>query len=798
MNKTFPLRLGIALGMLSASVIASQLALMQILAIVQWHHFAYMVISIAMLGFGAAGTTIALFKTKLLRHTDTLLPVLAIAAGMSLELTLRLTNSEILAFDLYHLFIDTSQFWKLAASLIIYFLPFYFAALVIGLFFTTWVSQIGKLYFANLFGSGVGGLLALLVLSMMLPWNALSFCALFAMVSGLFMIRNFQPGFTFVLSAIVIFAFLLSWIWPYNIQPSQYKSLSKTMNLPDAEIIYQEPGIYGLNQVVTSPVLRYAPGIGLSYDGEIPVKPAVFTNGEFTGVLSKNWKRTPHPANYTTFALPFELGNTDTVLVLNGGTGYFAAHALRQGSQRVDVTEPNSKLVNLMQTVLADISDSLYNHDKVHLHTIEARTFLASSQGKYDLVILPVMDAFGGTSGLYAMQENYSLTVEGFNKMWQRLNQTGSITLSCWLDYPVRMPLKIATTLMEMLKQQSIAYPEKHIAMIKSWGTVTFVVSKSPFSEQQVNKIRSFCDSLFFDPVLLPGITDEERNRYNAFGDVSLFTMIDDIISGSKDYDDYAFYISPATDNQPYFNQFIRFRSLPVLSDLYNQQSLPFLELGYLIVFVTLLQVTVLALLFIIVPLFRLRIVTGGKLPTLLYFAALGLGYMFIEIILIQRFILYFGTPVISASLVIGIMMIASGVGSYVTSVLQLNRRTLLIVIALVIICGVLLFAGLNPLLRASSGHAPYIKIIITVLVIALPAFFMGMPFPLGLKSVSIDRNSLVPWAWGINGCLSVIASPLAILIAVEAGFTWVMVVAVMVYSLAFLVSGKLLLKQPI
>jgi len=796
MENRFPLRFGIALGMLSVSVIACQIALMQILAYVQWHHFAYMVISIAMLGFGAAGTVIALFREKLISRRNVLLPVLAVATGISLELALRLTNIEFLAFDLYHLFVSNQQFWKLAASVIIYFLPFFFAALAIGIFFTTWVSEIGKLYFANLFGSGLGGLLALVLLSLMYPWHALTACALLAIISGMLMIRKQSVQFIAVLAGVVIVFFSASAIWPPQIKPSQYKSLSKTLNLTNAEIVYQQPGIHGLIQVVKSPVLRYAPGIGLSYQGEIPVKPAVFTNAEFSGVLAENWNREPHPMNYTTFSLPFFLCEPDTVLLLNAGTGYFVAHALRQGSNHVVVTEPNSNLVNLLKTDLAAASGFLYNHEKVDLHTIEARTYLSSSHQQYDLIILPVMDAFGGTSGLYAMQENYTLTIEGFNQLWQQLKPGACLTVSTWLDYPVRTPLKIATTLTEVLRNNNISEPKNHIAMIKSWGTITFVVQNTAFTQEQIITIRAFCDSLFFDPVLLPGVNDEERNRYNTYGDPAFFTMLDEIISGYKSWQDYAFHLEPSTDNRPYFNQFVKLKSLPLLSVAFGQDSLPFLELGYLIVFVTLLLVSLLALIFIIAPLFRLRTEKGLKMPTLFYFAALGLGYMFIEIILIQRFILFFGTPVIAASVVISVMMMASGAGSYISGGFLLNRRLIRLIPATIVVCGVLLLAGLNPLLRATSGAGIPLKAIIAFGLIAIPAFFMGMPFPLGLKALSQHRKSLVPWAWGINGCLSVIASPLAILIAVEAGFTWVMVVAIAVYFLAMIVAGKLLLDR--
>jgi len=796
MKQAFSLRYGIALILLSASVIASQITLMQILTIEQWHHFAFMVISIALLGFGAAGTVISIFRKTILKHKNILLPLFAIVAGFCLGPVHRLAATKLLAFDLYLLFIDSSQFWKLTANLIIYFLPFFFAALIIGILFTEYVADIGKLYFMNLIGSGIGALLALPVLNSMFPWEAKSLFAFFAVVSGLLFIKKVKPAYASLISLLALSFVIISWALPYKLNISQYKSFSKSLHLPDATMIYEKPDIFGLTQVLTSPALRYAPGISLSFGGDVPVLPAVFINGDFTGVLNNNRDRNSHPANYSTFALPYSICKPDSVLVLNAGTGYLVDQALQNEAYKIDVTEPNKALVEMMRTVFSEESGMLYNHENACVHTIDSRTFISSTKQKYDLIILPVLDAFGGVSGLYAMQENYILTIEGFNQMWNALSPDGCITVSSWLDYPVRTPLKICTTLIQMLKDNNISDPKQHIAMIKSWSTTTFVVTKSPLNEQQINAARLFCDSLYFDPVILPGINYDERNKYNTFNDPTLFSLIDSITADSKAYRQYEFFIEPSTDNCPYFNHFFRLKTLPVLRNLYNNQTLPFLELGYLIVIVSLLQVTLLSLLFILLPLFRLKFSGKRKMPVLIYFASLGLGYMLIEIILIQRFIIYFGSPVISVSWVIAVMMVSSGAGSYFGGKFEASKNNLLYILMIILFCCSAILFGLNPLINASTGLPTSYKIIIALIVIALPSFFMGIPFPVALKIISKDNEALIPWAWGINGCFSVIASPLAALLAVEAGYTRVMAIATAAYFLALLFSGKLSARQ--
>ncbi len=792
MKPVLPLRFGLALVLLSVAVIASQITLMQILSNEQWHHFAFMIISIALLGFGAAGTTISIFRDKLTKHKNTLLPIFAFASGLSLEPGLRLAGTELLSFDLYLLFIDYNHFWKLATNLIIYFLPFYFAALAIGIIFTVYITDISRLYFMNLIGSGLGALLALPVLNLMFPWEAKSLCALLLVSSGLLLLKRITPAYAIIISSGLICAVLINQTIPYTLNISQYKSLSKAMNLPDAKIIYEKPGIFGLNQVITSTAMRYAPGISLSFEGEVPALPAVFINGDFTGIVSKPDMHTNLWPDYSTFALPYAICKPDSVLVLNGGTGYFAVQALRRGANAVVVSEPNKTLVRMMQTNLAEKSGYLYSHENVRVHTIDSRTLLASSKHQYDIIILPVPDAFGGTSGLCAMQENYLLTLEGFNQTWNTLKPNGCLTVSSYLDYPVKTPLKICATLVQMLRENNISKILQHIVMIKSWGTVTFVVTKSPLQEEQINEVRVFCDSLYFDPVLLPGVTDTERNKYNVFSDPFFFSLIDSIVASNMNFDQYGFHIEPSTDNSPYFNHFIRLNTLPLLRTLYNSQTIPYLELGYLIVYVTLIQVTFFAILFILLPLLRLKSKSHRKLPVLIYFSTLGLGYMFVEIIFIQRFIIYFGTPVIAASWVITMMMIASGTGSYISGKRNMTQENLLPVFLIILICFTAILSGLNPLLKATIGLPAIYKTIIAFVVIALPAFFMGMPFPVALKIISESNNNIVPWAWGINGCFSVIASPLAILLAVEAGYACVMLNAILAYCLALIFSGKL------
>jgi hypothetical protein len=790
-------RLLISIGSLSAAIIAFQLALMQILSITQWYHFAYMVISVAMLGFGFSGSVLAVARRWFLDRAEFMLPVLMIASGLSMAVVLPVTQLLAGGFDLYLLFVDGSQVWLLAITYLLYLIPFSLGALAIGLLFMKHVSQIGTVYFANLIGSGAGSAIAVALLWLFFPDQLPGVIALLPIAGGLIAATRTYRTVTIALAVVAGGVAVFFLLRPAELSPSEYKSISRTLNLPEAAVEIERASPHGLVQVVSSEALRHAPGLSLAYRGEIPVRKAVFNNGEWYGQLVA-WTRadTVHMMDYSTDALPYMTGPRERVLVLNAGTGVAVSHALTHGAAHVVAVEPNVPVVSLLMNEYAAETDSLYRHPAVRVRTMEPRTYLKLSPGGYDLINLPTLDAFGGTAGLYAMQEQYILTHEAFREMWGRLSPDGMIGITSWMDYPVRNPLKALATLVELLESEGVdpASVADHLVGIRSWGTVSFYVKRSPFSQREIESIREFCRRMYFDPVVLPDIEAEERTRYNDVEDRSFFGYVDEILASDREtlYADYDFHLRPATDDRPWFSQFLRWRSLPHLRDLFGDQAVPFLEVGYPIVAVTFIQIFFAAVVLIILPLFRLGFRGAGRGWTVAYFSGLGLGFMFIEIVLIQRFILYLGHPIYSVAAVIAALLISSGIGSYVSSRFTVRKRTLRIAAAVVAGAALVYIPLLPAFLERTIGLPLAVKGLLSFIIIAPPAFAMGMPFPLGLKYISMRNEALVPWAWGINGCMSVLSTALATIIAVELGFTTVMLCAVAAYTVACMVNvGK-------
>ncbi|MBL4862812.1 MAG: hypothetical protein JKY09_07345, partial [Crocinitomicaceae bacterium] len=257
----YHIRLILAVAILSSAIVSYEIQLIHFFTIVQWHHFAYMVISIALLGFGASGAVISIFRNWLLKRTDTLLPILMISSGLFMSLAVRLSRSEMFLFDSYTLFVDRSQYLQLLWTYFLFSLPFFSGALAIGLVFVKKVSDIGTYYFSDLVGAGTGGVMAILLFWNFTPQEIPSIIAFLPIFAGVIILRKkvrlILISFTILCLSLTIYHLYR----PFDFSHSQFKGLSYALNLPDAKITYENSSPYGLIQVVSSPVLRYAPGL---------------------------------------------------------------------------------------------------------------------------------------------------------------------------------------------------------------------------------------------------------------------------------------------------------------------------------------------------------------------------------------------------------------------------------------------------------------------------------------------------------------------------------------------------------
>ncbi len=774
-------RLHWCLWLVSIALVGFQLALMQILSIVQWHHFAGMTISVALLGFGCSGTVLALGRSWLLRRIEFLLPMLFCLCALFISLSVPLTQGLFGGFDVYMLVVDSRQFWLLLLCQLLFLLPMFCGALAIGLIFVSEVQNISSLYFANLLGSACGGLLLLPAMWLVAPATLPSICALFALMAGLLLVKRAShlSLLLAVLTSGVITVLLVS---PPTLQLSQYKGVSQALTLPGARIEIERFSPWGLLQVLSAPSLRPAPDLSLGFRGSVPAQAVVFNNGEQLGPLPGS--ATSRLLDFTPGALPYHMAPRKQVLVLQAGNALGVAHALQQGADKLIAVEPNRDLARLAEQSVEPFGASEW-------HILEPRAFLAANRQNFDLIMLPDVGSFGGNAGIGAMAQQYLLTTEAMASMWHSLTEEGVILITAWLDSPPRNSLRLAETLISMLRSEQVEHPAMHLVAIRNWGSITFLLKRSPLTAADIAAVRAFCTALQFDPTLLPGLSSQERIRHHQLEDKTWLENLDTIVSGDSRelLADYPFRLQATTDDRPFFSQFLRWQNLPELGGLVHQRSLPLLELGYVVELVTFVQLTLAALILILLPLGTLD--SGGKTSTLVYFGALGLGYMFFEIALLHQLIFYFGQPVFAAAGAISILLLFSGLGSYFSghgrmATLRPRQATLLIALLLATLAFVLPVA----LSHTISLEMPA-RVTICLLLLALPSTLMGFPFPTGLRSLAQSSRQQVPWAWGINGCLSVIATPLAAIVAVEAGFYRLMLLAALAYATAAVAARR-------
>ena len=490
---TFEKRIRLALFLHSLSIIGFQIILMRILSINQWGYFVNMIIGIVMLGFGVSGSLLAVFKEKIMRHIRLLMPLLMILSAICMLASYRLTQSQVLAFDTFLVFTSYTELFKLILFIGLYFLPFFSASLAIGIIYVGNVQEIGKLYFTNLLGSGIGGALGLLLLYLFYPQNALLITALFPMIASLF-VFDYQHQ-KILTTSYLFFAVFLIWgvCKPLSPLPSQYKGISKTMLLPDAKITTETAGVSALVQIVESDYLRYAPGVSLNYFGELPVKPLAFVNGNAVGSIPNYHRTTDDVLDFSTYKLPYVIRELNSVAVISGGTGMFTAQALRNGAKNIHVFEPDIDLVRALEQWHLNKYPSVYDAEGVSLHRIEARSFLPSSNQVFDLIVLPTIGSFDGTSGMTALKEDYHMTIEALDLYWQKLTTNGCLAVTTYIDFPPRAPLKTIHALATLLKQHGIVDLRNHILAVRSWTSINYVVFKNAVTESDVELVRAFC-----------------------------------------------------------------------------------------------------------------------------------------------------------------------------------------------------------------------------------------------------------------------------------------------------------------
>jgi len=804
----------VSLFLLSASVLALEITWMRLLDFQQWAHVTSTVISLALLGFAASGTWIALLRSRIEGSWQSIYPLAALLYAVSIPWTFIL--AQWIPLDPFRLLWELRQWAFFLASCLLLFIPFFLGASCIGMLFCAKGLSIPRIYSSNLSGSGVGVLAALGLLSAFSSKGSLCWIAVGGFLSFLLSRdrKRMRPAWPILFAVVLALSLLGLKYTPVRIFP--HKPLAKVRLLPGVETVEEQGGPWGEVHLLKGPSLRSLPGLSLRYGQGIPSGEMIFLDADSVGSRLSLETAVEHPLDflpYTIQALPYAALDRPHVLVLGGGSGMSALLALYHGAARVSVVEPHPVFFRILRAWLQGIARERFPGQALSLHPVEARGFLRSSREHFDLIVI---DRLGSPSaaftGTQAFRGDYLLTREALQDLFGHLREQGGVlAVASWLTMPPRDNLKLFASFVDVLEQKEVLHPSRHLFSARSWSACMTLLSRSSLDPGDVSKLRAFCMERDFDPVTFTGMRQEEANRKNvlekAFYHESMTNLLQD--EGHAYRKGYLFNIEPCTDDRPYFQHFLKWRNLFRLWREMGRDWVFLREWGTLALWITLVSSVVLGGLILLLPAVLIKAVpsrrqeqrdTSGRVSRLLLFACLGSGFMLYEIIFLETFTLFLSYPMLSVALVLSAILLYSSLGGLATERWFANvsiRRLFVTGCLLTALAGGIYALGLSgvfaPLLR--KGLA--VRVFFAFVALAPPCILMGIPFPTGLRAVRMRCPEDIPFCWGINGWAAVVSTTLAPLLSISFGLKGTLAMGSAVYLLAGILAFRALREPP-
>ena len=795
--------------LISAASLALQVLQMRIFAYVFWQHLAFLVISIAILGFGASGAFLSSWRR--LRGADPKKFVVFCSLAFAV---LTLLGPQFLRGGSIDIFNELGgrDFLKLGFYFLIFTLPYFFAGSVISIVLTREAEHVSRFYFVNLVGSGLG---CFLLFATLTPLGAEGSLLVIAAMGAMAALVCARPAGLKWASSIALLLCLAALpirdrLFEFETADSKYintyvvdgasrgAKLVKSLWTPLARIDVVEH-------------IEHDKSATIFQDGDAPAPMPAFA--------------LPIPANEL-HTLAYSLLDKPKVLVIGVGGGFDIKVALHAGASLVVGVEINPTTLHLYRDEYKEMTGKVGERDNVELYVAEGRNFVRRSERKFDLIQMSGVDTYTALSnGAYVLSESYLYTEEAFNDYLDHLEDDG---IFCFIRFAFPAPretLRILVMACEVLAERGAKEAWKHVAVLipkgKKGGTRlgSILIKKSAFTTAELDKLRAWTKSIAPENphTDTPYLHDEDKdNPFHAYVKAFRAGKAEEFLAS------YPYNVRPVQDDKPFF--FNQHGLLSLWSWFRDEQFIPFLEslppvktrealaaqrstrvgkrvwvalrkdfqtkpVGLILLAVTFFVLLALVLLCIFFPLFFLkkeRREGGTVLAPIGYFSCLGFAYIFVMISAMQRFGLLLGHPSYAISITMATFLIASGIGSLFVGLFPLRMGQKLITSAAILlsVCAVLLAIYMPELHARYLAEDFELRVGITIAVLAPMAFLMGMFFPTGIRMLAKQRG-LVPWAYGVNGAASVLASVLAVFGAMILGFTAVHYIAAVLYLLA-------------
>lgn len=757
----------LGVGLTTFATLLLELSLTRIFSVVFYYHFAFLAISIALFGLGAGGVLSYLIAVRP-EHVFSKLG------------TLSLLNALVVPAALVFLLSRQSEFtgWSLAVVYLVTATPFAIAGAVIATVISETMQRIARVYFYDLAGAAIGCLALVPFLNLLgAPNTVIATGVLFAAAGAIwFHVEGRIQG----RAGAVLVALALTSLVILNFKnPVVEVKYAKGRNLPKENFAKWN----SFSRVAVVPELNW---IVIDADASTAIATVDFDH------LDAETRRSLLRQGP---ALPYLLRPGAKTLVIGAGGGYDVARALASGSRDVTAVEINPIIANtIMRDRFADHSRRLYFRPEIRLFVEDGRSFVRRSSEKYQVIQATLVDTWASTAaGAFALTENNLYTVEAFADYLNHLTDDGVLAFTRWGFDPPRESLRLLALAREALSRLGEQEPWRHVIVAREnvqqlheWGaTDTVVITRKPYRESRPGQLSEALERAGLQAVYFPGTLHASKfAELLTTKDLKAF------------YENYPYDVSPVSDNRPFFFYTVQPRDLwaffkrpdPFAADYKINRAVPLLF--------SLVGVSVLATL---ITLALPPLLLKSRLPSepglrryLLYFVAIGAGYILVQVALIQKFVLFLEHPTYAVAAVIFSMLVSSGAGSYLSVRLVGDARTKW-VRTLGAICGCLLLLALvaGPLTSAATGWPLWVKVPFSALLIAPAAFLMGIPFPTGLRYLESRHKPSVRWAWSLNAASSVLGSASAVVFALYLGLQLTLLMGAAMYAGAALCVAR-------
>ena len=877
---------------LALSVILFEIALTRVFAIMMWHHFTYMVISIGLLGFGASGSLLTAQRASE-KKNDPSKALAWCSFGYGASVILAFMVATRIQPDSLAIWQDKSNFLLLSLIYLVIGVPFLLGGYGIGLALTRFVKNVNTLYFSDLVGSALGAGIAALALksygstaSVVLAGSfGLLAAACFGMGNRRLRLLSVASLLLGIGLAVAFCSGAVTWRVPFA--PGKEAAVVEQLGLPIERIFS------GTAEVEVAPNVTGPPAFGGDNGMVDNIDVEQRTAGQDGTAPTTMYKGASQLERFpflddtsaaTAYVAHRAGGRKDLgVMVIGVGGGVDVMVALANGAGNVTAVELNSAMIEMVTQRHAEYLGHLFTRgssavaDRIELVNSEGRAFLRTHDAKYDVIQMSGVDSYTALStGAYTLSESYLYTTGAVRDFFGHLTENGIVNYSRFVENLPTQPretLRLANIAVSALRELGVPDAESHVAVFQGQVWASTMVKRSPFQKEELAALRAFAEregfvGLIFDPLrdrsqafeVEPQMFAAMRETFWNAAKQGQFGYGDDPLQAVRDLfaaaamvakgaepasellpaamlpekrelaatflreqqraikaqaayaidtrttfqrtldpdaearrafvDAYDYQIAPSTDDAPFFFNYYKYANLFTGSRVSDPSLFRYhtdFPVGHLILLASVLQIVLLAATLIFLPLRKLGR-SGVRTPGLWryfgYFAALGVGFMFLEITLMQKLVIFLGHPTYALTVVLASLLGAAGTGSLLAGRVREVTQRHVHVLAIAIVVVILLdLAAVNLLLPLLLG-LPLEARMATVVALLIPTgLLLGMPFPTGMRIIERQCPHLLPWGWAVHAFCSVFASIFCIVLSMGIGFTNVLLLSAVIYG---------------